>query len=113
MIKLLLTKTDLRKSFTDLRLKPFPGRFRVMVFQTDKMKRKQEKDMTDILILDKWKGKAWFIELKTKNDKLSVGQTELQNDFEHMKKFTNDLRYRLVTQENVQTTINEILQSLI
>jgi hypothetical protein len=67
-----VSKSSISEKFTVLRKYGFT----VICFQTDHIKRTQEKGMTDLLIIDP-RGYVIFVEIKTDNDKIRESQKPL------------------------------------
>ena len=99
----IVTKTSMRMAFTELR----NAGFTVLVFQTDKIKRQQEKGMSDIMIIDP-KGIIIFVELKTKTDRVQESQKPLYDAVTNSK--ANNIIYLFAEEHNFRAVRDKILK---
>lgn len=94
------TKNDIRIAFCQLRRKNFT----VKVFQTDRIKRRQESDIPDILMIYP-SGFLFFIEIKV-DDKLSEGQISFRNIVTEAMISSKNIFYLLATPGNTVNIVN-------
>ena len=82
----------------------------VITFQTDKRKRRSEKNMTDYFIY----GKGWviFIECKIGKDKLSEGQENLKTELSYAQCYNDRLIYAIITETNYINLVNELISRI-
>ena len=101
--KSVVTKSSISKCFSELR----SNGFTVIIFQSDKVKRTQERGMTDLMILDP-RGILYFVEIKTKNDKVQESQKPLYNAVTNAK--SGNIFYCFAEEHNFRDIRNAILQ---
>jgi hypothetical protein len=81
-----------------------------IINQTDKAKRKQEKNNPDYFIY----GRGWviFLEAKIGKDKLSDGQETMIRELTYASKFNNQMFVSVITDSNYEEVLNKIIKNL-
>lgn len=79
----------------------------LITFQTDRQKRRQEKNMPDYFLYGR--GYLIFLECKIGKDKLSKGQEIMLTELEYIAKKNKSVYVSIITDKNYNDKINEII----